>query len=75
MKILTEWLTQQVQNAPTAAHRNRSAMTAMRIRMAWEKLRNEARDGDEIWAFENPSNTWKKLGRHNGYALVRKGRS
>ncbi|MEX2582672.1 MAG: hypothetical protein WD766_05340 [Gemmatimonadota bacterium] len=74
MKIQTEWLTQRVENAPTATHRKLSAMPAMRIRMAWQKLRNEAAEGDELWAFENPSNTWKKLGRHNGYALVRNGK-
>lgn len=74
MKILAEWLTQQVENAPIAAHRNLPEMPAMRIRMAWQKLKSEAKDGDELWAFENPSNTWKKLGRHAGYALVRKGR-
>ena len=74
MKIDSEWLTQRVENAPTAEHRNLSEMAAMRIRMAWQKLKAEAREGDELWAFENPSNTWKKLGRHTGYALVRNGR-
>lgn len=74
MKILPEWLTQRVENAPTAPHRNLSAMASMRIRMAWQKLKTEAGEGDELWAFENPSNTWKKLGRHTGYALVRKGK-
>jgi hypothetical protein len=74
MKILAEWLTQRVENAPTAEHRNLSKMTAMRIRMAWQKLKTAAGEGDEVWAFANPSNTWKKLGRHTGYALVRKGK-
>ena len=74
MKILAEWLTQRVENAPTAQHRNLSAMAAMRIRMAWQKLKTEAQEGDELWAFENPSNTRKKLGHHTGYALVRKGK-
>lgn len=73
MKVLPEWLTQRVENAPTAQHRNLSEMASMRIRMAWEKLKSEAREGDELWAFENPSNTWKRLGRHTGYALVRNG--
>ena len=27
-----------------------------------------------MWAFANPSNTWKKLGKHTGYAIVRKGK-
>ena len=71
MKVHPDWLTQRVENAPTAAHRNLSPMAAMRIRMAWQKLKAEAREGDELWAFENPSNTWKKLGHHTGYALVR----
>lgn len=74
MKVLSEWLTQRVENAPTAQHRNLSDMASLRIRMAWQKLKSEAGDGDEIWAFENPSNTWKKLGRHTGYALVRNGK-
>jgi hypothetical protein len=74
MKILNEWLTQRVENAPIAQHRNLPEMPAMRIRMAWQKLKSQAREGDELWAFENPSNTWKKLGRHAGYALVRNGK-
>ena len=74
MKILSEWLTQRVENAPIAEHRNLSEMGAMRVRLAWQKLKSEAKDGDEVWAFENPSNTWKKLGRHSGYAIVRKGK-
>lgn len=74
MRILPEWLTQRVENAPISEHRNLSEMAAMRIRMAWQKLKDEAGEGDELWAFENPSNTWKKLGKHTGYAIVRKGK-
>jgi hypothetical protein len=74
MKILSEWLTQRVENAPTAQHRHLPDMPAMRIRMAWQKLKEEGKEGDELWAFENPSNTWKTLGHHTGYALVRKGK-
>jgi hypothetical protein len=74
MKVLAEWLTQRVENAPIAEHRNLSTMASLRIRMAWEKLKNEAEEGEEVWAFENPSNTWKKQGRHTGYALVRDGK-
>jgi hypothetical protein len=74
MKIEREWLTPRADKAPIATHRNLSGMAAMRVRMAWEKLKREAGEEDEMWAFENPSNTHKKLGRHTGYALVRKGR-
>ena len=74
MKILPEWLTQRAENAPIAEHRNLPQMPALRIRMAWQKLKAEAREGDELWAFQNPSNTWKKLGHHTGYALVRDGK-
>ena len=74
MKVNPEWLTQRVENSPTASHRNLSPMASMRIRMAWQKLKAEAGEGDELWAFENPSNTWKKLGHHTGYALVRNGK-
>lgn len=74
MKILSEWLTQRTENAPIADHRNLSKMAAMRIRLEWQKLKREAGEEDEVWAFENPSNTWKRLGRHEGYAIVRNGR-
>jgi hypothetical protein len=74
MKVPSEWLTQRVENAPTAQHRKLSTMASTRIRMAWQKLKNEAQEGDELWAFENPANTWKKLGHHTGYALVRNGK-
>jgi len=74
VKIPPEWLTQRVENAPIAAHRNLAPMAALRIRMAWEKLKRDAGEGDEMWAFQNPSNTWKKLGKHSGYAIVRGGK-
>jgi hypothetical protein len=73
MKIPAEWLTQRAGNAPTAQHRNLPEMAALRIRREWQKLRMQAEEGDEMWAFENPSNTWKRLGHQTGYALVRDG--
>jgi hypothetical protein len=74
MKIPSEWLTQRVENRPAAQHRDLPPTTALRIRREWEKLKGQAAEGDELWAFANPSNTWKKLGKHTGYALVRGGR-
>jgi hypothetical protein len=74
MKVQLEWLTQQAENAPVAQHRNLPAMPALRIRRAWQKLKSHARAADEIWAFVNPSNTWKKQGKHAGYALLRQSR-
>ena len=74
MKIPKEWLTQKAGNAPVAEHRNLPETAALRVRMAWQKLKAKAGEGDEVWAFANPSNTWKKLGKQTGYALVRDGR-
>lgn len=74
MKIPKEWLTAKAANAPTAEHRGGSEMTALRIRMAWQKLKAQLQEGDELWAFTNPSNTWKKLGKQTGYAIVRGGK-
>ena len=73
-KIPTEWLTERAGNRPTAEHRGLPAMAGLRIRREWEKLREQAQEGDEVWAFENPSNTWKKIGHQTGYALVRDGK-
>lgn len=74
MKIPNEWLTQRVENRPIAQHRDLAPMAALRVRREWEKLKAQAGEGDELWAFANPSNTWKRLGRHTGYALVREGK-
>jgi hypothetical protein len=74
VKIPKEWLSQKAGNAPVAEHRNLPEMAALRVRMAWQKLKAQAREGDEVWAFANPSNTWKKLGKQTGYALVRDGK-
>jgi hypothetical protein len=74
MKIPNEWLTQRVENRPIAQHRDLAPMAALRVRREWEKLKALAGEGDELWAFANPSNTWKRLGRHTGYALVREGK-
>jgi hypothetical protein len=74
VKIPKEWLTQRVENAPIAQHRNLPEMAALRIRMAWQKLKRQAAEGEEVWAFQNPSNTWKKLGKQSGYALVKDGK-
>lgn len=73
-KILNDWLTERAGNRPTAEHRALPAMAGLRIRREWEKLRAQAEEGDELWAFANPSNTWKKVGKQTGYALVRNGK-
>lgn len=74
IKITNEWLTQRVENAPTSYHRNLPDMAALRIRMAWQKMKRSAQEGDEVWAFQNPSNTWKRMGKQSGYALLRNGK-
>jgi hypothetical protein len=74
MKIPKEWLTQREENRPAAQHRDVPPMTALRIRREWEKLRSRLAEGEELWFFTNPSNTWKKLGHHTGYARVANGR-
>jgi hypothetical protein len=74
MKIPQEWLTHRSGNSPTPEHRALPEMAALRIRRAWQKLKAQAQEGDEVWAFVNPSNTWKKIGKQTGYALVRDGK-
>ena len=74
MKVEASWLTRRAGNAPIAEHRKLPEMVALRIRMAWLKLSRLADEGDEVWAFENPSSTWKRQGRVSGYAVVRRGK-
>jgi hypothetical protein len=73
MKAQIEWLTQRVENAPTSDHRKLPDMVALRVRIAWQKLKRQAVDGDEVWAFTTPSTTWKKQGKQTGYAIIRDG--
>jgi hypothetical protein len=69
--VLPEWLDQRADSAPIAQHRALPPMPALRIRMAWNRLRAQATEGDEVWSFVNPKNTWKRNGKRSGYALVR----
>lgn len=69
-----DWLTQRVDEAPTSYHQDLPEMAALRARMAWQKLNRRAKEGDEIWAFANPSSAAKKQGGQVGFALVRDGK-
>ena len=73
MDVTPEWLTERVEDAPTSFDPGLPDRAALRARMAWQKLKSRAHHGDELWAFENPPSTWRKLGRRAGYALVREG--
>jgi hypothetical protein len=74
VKIPIEWLTQRAEDVPTSYHRDLKPGTALRTRMAWQKLKRDAQDGDEVWAFTSPPGSWSRQGQHAGYALVREGR-
>lgn len=71
MKIPTEWLTQRVESAPTSYGSGPGPMNALRVRMAWQKLKRQAEESDELWAFADPAGG---RGGPAGYALVRDGK-
>ena len=73
VKIPIEWLTQRADDVPTSYQRNLKPGAALRARMAWQKLKRDAMEGDEVWAFTSPSGAWRQA-QHAGYALVREGR-
>lgn len=72
MKISTDWLTERAEEAPTSYHPEHAG-DALRIRMAWQRLKSGASTGDEVWAWATPESLWKKHGRASGYALVHDG--
>ena len=37
----------------------------------WKKLLSLMREGDELWEFDSPPETWEKLAGRRGIALVR----
>lgn len=73
MEVALDWLTERIDDAPTSYAANLPDRSALRTRMAWQKLKHNARNGDELWAFSNPPSTWRKLGKRAGFALVREG--
>jgi hypothetical protein len=73
VKIPIEWLTQRAEDVPTSYHRDLKPQAALRTRMAWQKLKRDAQEGDELWAFTSPSGSWSRQ-EHAGYALVREGK-
>ena len=72
MKAQREWLTGRVEVAPTSYLANEGGGSALRARMAWQKLKQQAGEGDEIWAFTNPGAGWRQA-KQTGFALVRNG--
>jgi hypothetical protein len=74
VKIPIEWLTQRAEDVPTSYQRNLKPQAALRTRMAWQKLKRDAMDGDEVWAFTSPTGSWNRQAQHAGYALVREGK-
>jgi hypothetical protein len=73
MNVSPDWLTGRAEDAPTFFGSGRPDGSALRMRMAWRRLKARAAQGDELWEFANPASTWRKLGRRTGYALVRDG--
>ena len=73
MNVSVDWLTGRAEEAPTFFTADLPDGAPLRIRMAWHKLKAHAGQGDELWAFANPQSTWRKLGKHTGYAIVRGG--
>ena len=59
--------------APTTYQNDAPEGSGLRSRMAWQKLKRMAREGDEIWAFTSPAGNWTRHGHQMGYALVRDG--
>lgn len=72
VKAQIEWLTRRVESPPTSYHTDLPELAGLRARMAWQKLKRQANEGDEIWAFTTPAGNWKS-GKQAGYALVRDG--
>ena len=70
MKAQVEWLTARADNPPTSYDGGAHELAGLRARMAWQKLKQKAREGDEIWAFSNPA---RKQGKQAGFAIVRDG--
>ena len=73
LKIQTSWLTERVDEPPTYYHRGMTPTSTLRIRGAWQQLKNRAQPGDEMWAFASPASRWSSRVKYTGFALVRNG--
>ncbi|HEX6042133.1 MAG TPA: hypothetical protein VFZ20_29070 [Longimicrobium sp.] len=58
---------------PAERERLRARGASARWREEWERFVAEMADGDELWAFESPPETWADLAGTAGYTVVRDG--
>ena len=79
--MVKEWLTRRLTVAEaekaylvTSARLGPEPVPFGHLNAEWRALLSELRDGDEIWEFRSPSESWRHLFGRAGVALVRDGR-
>ena len=71
--IPKEWLGERISVQIAEEDNTRDGIPFSGRQDEWEALKAKMIDGDEIWGFCSPSDSWQHLAGRAGYALVRDG--
>ncbi|MDD5542003.1 MAG: hypothetical protein PHX83_02420 [Acidobacteriia bacterium] len=71
--MLKEWLTQKTTIEEQEAKRQYEGKTFGLMHTEWERFKSKIIDGDELWEFSSPPETWERLAGREGLSIVRHG--
>jgi hypothetical protein len=68
-----QWLDQKLTITEIEAAHTGDGKPFGRLNPEWEQMKAHMIDGDELWSFKSPPDTWRHLAGRAGIALVRDG--
>lgn len=71
--MLKPWLQQKWSIADLEARHRHDGVPFGFLNDRWERLKASMQEGDELWEFSSPPETWQHLMGRAGVALVRDG--
>lgn len=71
--MFKEWLQSKTSVAELEAKHLHDGVPFGHQNARWEALKNKMVEGDEVWTFSSPPETWENLFGRAGVALVRDG--
>ena len=67
------WLDKKLTIPEAEAGHQYNGLAFGHMNAQWELLKSEMIEGDELWSFNSPADSWRHLAGRSGIALVRNG--